>query len=410
MPTTIADFEALSEIAELLGSSPGVAAGILQSEAWNIPPREAVSLLDKARRRQQLHERLSTRLKGEAFESEHAGDVEYIEKQRSGLLGFLAFLDSRYRSIKRRWVQYRQDGYAPALLDQAADLKQVDQLSALVRELDSVETIGRGLFGDLWQGAGSDLARLDAYVAYVVRYRRTAIARGLAEEAARVAQQERADVSAIKGLVVAGEALGARLAELRSATAWPDAYLESSGLPEIGSRARDLAGSLNRAPAWAAFEASRQRAAATVASEAVDAGMAGLLDFDHLCSAFRRAFYMKWMSLAVHAREPLRRFDTLTHEGIVNEFRELDEEVLRQNRTGLVGLLRDRVQQNLRQPAASVSLPRLRREMAKQRKLSPLRRTLRECEGAIRAIKPCFMMSPLTVAQYLDGGSPRSTW
>ncbi len=91
---------------------------------------------------------------------------------------------------------------------------------------------------------------------------------------------------------------------------------------------------------------------------------------------------------------------------LVREFRELDTRVLRQNRATLVGLLRDRVQHQLRQPEASASLPRLRREMVKQRRLSPLRKTLRECEGTIRAIKPCFMMSPLTVAQYLDGTQP----
>ncbi|MBA2303471.1 MAG: hypothetical protein H0W08_12650 [Acidobacteria bacterium] len=134
--------------------------------------------------------------------------------------------------------------------------------------------------------------------------------------------------------------------------------------------------------------------------------MGGLVGFNDMVPAFLRGFYMKWMSAAVQAREALHRFDTLTHEALVREFRSLDQQVLEQNRVGLVGMLRDRVQHRLRQPEASAGLPRLRREMAKQRKLSPLRRTLRECDAAIRAIKPCFMMSPLTVAQYLDGSKP----
>jgi len=44
----------------------------------------------------------------------------------------------------------------------------------------------------------------------------------------------------------------------------------------------------------------------------------------------------------------------------------------------------------------------LKREMARQRRHAPLRRTMRQAGEAIRAIKPCFMMSPLTVAQLLD--------
>src|SRR5690606_10629042 len=86
--------------------------------------------------------------------------------------------------------------------------------------------------------------------------------------------------------------------------------------------------------------------------------------------------------------------------------RDLDLQVLRQNRAALIGLLRDRAQSNLQRPEAAASLPRLQREMVKQRRISPLRRTLRDCAGAIRAIKPCFMMSPLTVAQYLEGDAP----
>ena len=44
--------------------------------------------------------------------------------------------------------------------------------------------------------------------------------------------------------------------------------------------------------------------------------------------------------------------------------------------------------------------------MSRQRCLSPLRATLQHAEAAIRAIKPCFMMSPLSVAQLLPGRVP----
>jgi very-short-patch-repair endonuclease len=73
----------------------------------------------------------------------------------------------------------------------------------------------------------------------------------------------------------------------------------------------------------------------------------------------------------------------------------------------LVSQLRDRVQHRLQQPdIATKSLPYLRRQMALQRRHAPLRRTMQQSANAIRAIKPCFMMSPLTVAQLLDGSEP----
>ena len=130
------------------------------------------------------------------------------------------------------------------------------------------------------------------------------------------------------------------------------------------------------------------------------------MPFAVLPDAFLRAFYMKWLAEVVQARPPLARFDALTHEQRIVEFRRLDRQVLAENQAALTGKLRDRAQERLQEPSARDALPFLQREMAKQRNHSPLRKTLRHAEPAIRAIKPCFLMSPLSVAQYLAGGEP----
>ena len=46
----------------------------------------------------------------------------------------------------------------------------------------------------------------------------------------------------------------------------------------------------------------------------------------------------------------------------------------------------------------------LKREFQKKRRHLPLRRLLREAGTAVQAIKPVFMMSPMSVAQYLEPG------
>jgi len=406
LANTLAEAEAASELAELFADSPGVSAQILQSDVWNEPPPEAKRLLAKGRKLQQIRVRLSSKLKEEAFDYDHAADIAYVEQKSGGLFAFLAFLDGRFRSIRRRWTGYRLDSYRPTLLDQAADLREAGAAALLTAELASAEATGRNLFGTRWQAETSDWAALEKYLAYVVRYRRVAIAQGLGDLAAKVVESRGPDISGLKSLSTAAGAVSEKLLRLRKIVGWPDDYLQAGPLTQIGSRAGGLADNAGKAPGWAAFESSRQRAASTIALEAVQAAMAGTIGFDEAGIAFRRAFYMKWMTATVEGSDSLHRFDTLTHEGVVADFREADQLVLRQNRKALVSLLRDRTQHNLRQPDAAASLPKLRREMAKQRKLSPLRRTLRECEAAIRAIKPCFLMSPLTVAQYLDGRQP----
>lgn len=123
--------------------------------------------------------------------------------------------------------------------------------------------------------------------------------------------------------------------------------------------------------------------------------------FADLAPAFRRAFFQCWLSDVVQQREPLRAFTTLTHEQRVAEFKRLDERVLFENRVSLVRALRDRVQAELRTTECVDALRFLRKQLALQRGLSPLRTTLRNSYAAIRAIKPVFMMIPLSVAQLL---------
>src|SRR3712207_2034175 len=134
--------------------------------------------------------------------------------------------------------------------------------------------------------------------------------------------------------------------------------------------------------------------------------MRGELSFPDLAGAFLRAFYLKWLSTVVQQRPALERFHTMTHEERVAEFRRLDERVLVENRGALVGQVRDRVQHAHLEPEPAAAMPFLRQQMAMQRNHAPLRRTMREAGPAVRAIKPCFMMSPLTVAQLLDGSAP----
>jgi len=70
---------------------------------------------------------------------------------------------------------------------------------------------------------------------------------------------------------------------------------------------------------------------------------------------------MKWLSLVVQERPALAKFNTLTHEQRVREFKQLDERVLLENQAALVSTLRDRVQHRLQQKEISESLPYLRK-------------------------------------------------
>ncbi len=47
----------------------------------------------------------------------------------------------------------------------------------------------------------------------------------------------------------------------------------------------------------------------------------------------------------------------------------------------------------------------LRREISKQRRHIPIRQLVKRAGRALQELKPCWMMGPLSVAQYLEQGT-----
>ena len=398
---TFADVATAASVAEVLHRSPGAPPAVLASDAWNAPPPEASRLVAQGRAAVAHRDSLLSCLSPDALEQDHAADAAYVERKSQGVLSFLAVLDGRYRAIRRRWAQYRRPGYAPALAEQVDVMRQVDRFRAERDALAAAEPAARALFGALWRGDASEWDVLDRYMQWVVEFRAVCVRHGLSAGALEVASRPTPDVSAVESLREAARDAEDRLAQLRAAVVWPEDYLATAALTEIVARCTALADAVVRGPQWAAFAGARRTVADGIAAFLVSPAMTGALAMAELTAAFRRAFWLKWLAGVVAARPVLERFATLTHEQRVAEFQELDARVLLENRAALVGRLRERVQHELRAPEGAGALPALRREIAKQRAHAPLRRTLAQADAAVRAIKPCWMMSPLTVAQYL---------
>jgi very-short-patch-repair endonuclease len=400
---TFADIEMAAAIGSALKRSPGPPIAVLRDHSWDAA--EAQALVGRGREVENLKERVRKWFTPDVLGLDHSQDISYIEQRLRSIFSFLAFLDGRYRSIKKRWLGYRLGGFRGTLAERANEMKCVDRLRVERAAIARLEPRARELFGALWKGEHSSWQALDGYIGWVGEFRDLCSCYRLDPQVSELASAGAVDVGDIGHLEEMSKTGLAYLVNLRLAVGWPSDYLARATLTEVITRVESILESARRGPQWAAFEAARQTASRGLAGELIPEAIAGKVQFRDLAPAFLRAFYMKWLSLVVQERAPLAKFHTLTHEERVAEFRRLDERVLLENRAALVSQLRDRVQHRLQQADISASLPHLRRQLARQRGHAPLRRTIRQAGDAIRAIKPCFMMSPLTVAQLLDGSA-----
>lgn len=397
----------LLAVAEVIARSPGAPAEVLSSTQWDMtPPEAAMNFVRQGKDLQTRVQAMNQLFKPAVFDVGHSPDITFVAAKPKGSMAFVAMLDGHYRSIRRRWLGYRLPGYHGSLQVQAEQLKQIDRINLDRKQLAEQSTTAQGLFGNLWRQESTDWTGLESYVAWVVEFRGVFQRYNLGPEAIETAQMPSPNLSAVQQLQTALNALDANIRALGERIGWPEGYLVGVDFSELGTRVRGLAENLPQAHAWATFESVRTLAENGLAGELVKLALTQHIAFADLAPAFLRAVYQKWLIAAVQARKPLLEFNTLLHEQRVTEFKDLDRKALTDNLASLIGNVRNDIQRKLQTDKAAEAMPFLRKEIARQRGQSPLRRTMKHAGPAIRAIKPCFMMSPLTVAQLLDSSQP----
>jgi len=118
-----------------------------------------------------------------------------------------------------------------------------------------------------------------------------------------------------------------------------------------------------------------------------------------------RLFDYSWFSGLVEKAyvesPPISRFDHTYHNFLLDEFSRLDQLLFRMNQINLAV----KHWRSLPSLSGGGELQIIRREINKKRKHMPIRKLMSEAGRAIQAIKPIFMMSPMSIATYVPPGS-----
>ena len=120
-----------------------------------------------------------------------------------------------------------------------------------------------------------------------------------------------------------------------------------------------------------------------------------------LKTAVQKTWYEYLLEKAITSFPALRKFERSSHEEVVLQFRRLDTLNLQYNRA-LAAL---KHWQNMPSPDAPGQVTILRTEFNKKARHRPIRKLVEEAGLAIQAVKPVFIMSPLSIANFLPPGT-----
>ena len=172
---------------------------------------------------------------------------------------------------------------------------------------------------------------------------------------------------------------------------------------EVLSAASSPGGALRT---WLLYSALRNEHPRLIAAmAAVDDDPDG--DVEALIQRVQCGWWAAWARRWMDDDEELQRFAGAQHDAFIQDFREAEErweESAAQWVTGICDTrvsLPDMQSRSRDETATRQEVRTILREGRKSRRIMPVRKLLDQCNGTVRQVKPCFLMSPLSVAQYL---------
>lgn len=297
----------------------------------------------------------------------------------------------------------------------AASDEEAEARSILERFAGSDEV--RQMLGDVFEGAATDLDRLSQTHgwgnAVCTLELPTAIRRRLLSADARDAL---GTAKRLYGAVDAG-CHGARetvesLASYGSFSwdKWQKRTGSGHDLPsEILARLEAAAGAPGSVLPWSKYLSLRQQARQEGLADFVSALESERMPSAALASAFELAAYQSIGRSIYMAFPELSRFNGSDHEKTRSDYRTLDAEIVSLTGKDFASQIERRTRVPEGQRGTTVGdftdMHLLRREINKQRRHIPIRQLVKRAGNALQELKPCFMMGPLSVAQYLEQGA-----
>lgn len=329
------------------------------------------------------------------------------------------------RAVKTRLATFRDDGKRPpdtavsSLLAPLVDLNEEDQM------LRSMEADAQALLQDSYAGPNTDWATVGRHEDWATKFSSavTLVAGPDVSVAGALRQRLQPLVAEDRAALAPGAYVGRALLEFRDA--WRDLRQELEtveGLAKPLSPLQgpaDADGALERIQAvlvgwqgakrllqpWCLWRSVRDQAVAQGLQGIVNSLEAGAVPLRDVEEQFEFSYRHWWVKKTIDNDPVLRGFSSADHERKIREFRQADTKFQKLTEKYIAATLSGRVPSGV---GAAVSpdseLGKLRRELQKQRKQMAVRQLVQGLPTLLPKLKPCLLMSPLSVAQYLDAG------
>lgn len=328
------------------------------------------------------------------------------------------------RRLRKRLAAFRVDARRPddAAID--AMLAPLARVNTEDRELASLKADAERLLLNDYAGLDTDWEQVGRHEQWAERFAE-AVTLMAGDPAAAGALRARLQplVGENRAFLQPGAALGRRLLDTRNAwRALRDqlAVVEGLAHPTMPLQGQEHdGGALERIQAvlagwrlnkqslmpWCVWRQAREQAIGMQLQGLVATLEQGRVPLARVEAHFEFSYRNWWVKKVIDHSPLLRSFSSADHDRKIREFRQADDRFQQLTSAHIAALLAGKVPASnavLVSPDSELGL--LRRELQKKARHVPVRQLMQRLPSLLPRLKPCLLMSPLSVAQYLDAG------
>ena len=388
--------------AEFVSAAPLMDVEAITDLVWS-EQREAIDELVKVGEALSVARQTTSSVLKDSAWSEDLGAVRKDYARHGSSL--FRMLNASYRAARSELRSYVKDKLPqPAAAIRLLDALRVGQ-DALAR-LDESNELGQSAFGDQWSGEKSPWPRLLDIAKWDRECREAALPADHREVPRRLTERESLPAAAAEVARHADEAqqqvdLVFTELILDCEPAFGCSTLGVVPLGELDHRLRAWQEEPGRLHHWITFrerdQQIREAGLGPIWDLAWDGGAEAAGPVDLLVYARNEAI----LARAWEAHPGLRDFDGLEHDRLVEEFKSLEIRKMTLSRAEVALAHHEGVPRG----GSIGEVATIRMEINKQRRHLPIRKLIRLAGRAMQKIKLVFMMSPMSVAQYLAPGT-----
>jgi very-short-patch-repair endonuclease len=403
---TLQDIDVVCRAGKRAAEAPKLDGVQLSTQDWQLRRDAIKALIDAGSGMHAQREHFGAQLIDAAWQQDVLPIRQAIQEYGSK---WWKLLSGQWRAAKKR-LQSLIKGNIPS--DASQMLAMVDGVLEYQQHKKSYDThaiLGQALFGAQWQAEQSDWRVLERLNAWVVALH-DEVGKGQMPQGIVDFLAGHTDASGLGDMAVSTED---NVTKLKSALETIQTSLGIASITNDGAE-HNLA-NIPLEQLSEQLENWRQRLPQlhqlarfnVIAKRFENAGLQPLLEAaqecthaDTLVPLLDLTWYSGLVRQAYHSHQVLAQFDRLQHEHRIKRFKELDYASIEHAQTKLAKQVWER-KPNINQPG---EMAVLRHELNKKRRHLPIRQLIDRAGRAIQQFKPVFMMSPMSIANFLPPG------